>query len=65
MENKDRHISFSLPKKSPLRIIGKPFKINDNKVDILSVAFDPEGKQLAVAGFDGSLKLYSPGTGKL
>ena len=43
---------------------GRPTKYGDYHTDIQSVAFDPEGKILAVGAFDGSIKLFNALSGK-
>ena len=42
-----------------------PRTIGDHKCSISALAFDPEGKTIAVGDFEGNLKLYSPITGKV
>jgi len=43
---------------------GRPVKIGDSHAATTTVAFDPEGKSLAVGSYDGSIRLYSPFSGK-
>ena len=39
-------------------------KIDDNKSDITCMNYDPEGKNIAVGSYDGSIKIFSAFTGK-
>lgn len=65
MERKDdRALSMTFGKKQPFKIQGRPIKVGDNHSSITSMAYDPEGKSIAISTFDGSIKLYSPFTGK-
>ena len=64
MESK-RDLVFSYPKKQPFKLTNKPLKVGDNSSEINTIAYDPEGKSIAVGCFDGGIKVYSPYTGKL
>jgi len=44
--------------------LGRPIKIDENKSDITCMQYDPEGKNIAVGSYDGSLKIFSAFTGK-
>ena len=45
--------------------MNKPVKIGENNTaGVNTISYDPEGKTLAVGFYDGSLKLFSPITGK-
>ncbi len=62
----DRELDFYYPKKQPVKVVGKPVRLaTENHSAISSIAYDPEGKALAVAGYDGSIKIYNPTTGKV
>jgi len=61
----DRELDIFIPKKQPLKVVGKPVRTGDCNSAVASIAYDPEGKALAVGTYDGSLKLYNPGTGKV
>lgn len=52
-----RHSCFTLT--------SQPLRIKSTKNMISCMAFDNEAKFLAVGEFDGSIRLYSPITGKL
>lgn len=65
ISEKDLEISF--PKKSCLSLKQKPLRFGEGgeDSDITSIAYDPEGKFIAVGALDGSVKLHSPASGKL
>lgn len=46
-------------------MVGKPIKFGEYDEDIGSIAYDPEGRFLAVGAFDGSIKFFNSFTGKL
>ena len=61
----EKALSINYGKKQSFKVQGKPMKIGDSHASIMSVSFEPcDGKSLAVGAFDGSIKLYSPHTGK-
>lgn len=71
MESETRSERFSeLPlnyasKNSCIKTVGRQTVIGDSTNVICALAFDPEGNRLAVAELDGSLRIYSPTTGKM
>lgn len=56
--------SINILKKVNFKIIGRPLKIDDNHSDITCLNYDPEGKNIAVGTYDGSIKIFSSYTGK-
>ena len=64
--NSEKEIDFTYPKKSVFKIKSKPTKIgHDSHSSIVTAAFDPEGKYLALGTFDGGVKIHFPSTGKV
>lgn len=60
----DKNLNINQIKKMPFSMASPPVKVGDNQSDISSIAYDPEGKFLAVGAYDGAIKIYSPFTGK-
>ena len=55
---------ISVAKKQAFKM-NKPVKIGENNTaGVNTISYDPEGKTLAVGFYDGSLKAFSPITGK-
>lgn len=46
-----------------MKAVGRPLKFGDYRCGITSVAYDSEGKYLAVAAYDGSVKLFNAVSG--
>ena len=57
MESK-RDITVACVKKQAFRVPGKPVKVGDSTNDVNTIAYDPEGKNLAAGCWDGSIKIY-------
>ena len=59
---------FNVPfgKDKTFSITGKPVELNsgDGKSTAMTMAYDPSGNHIAVGCFDGSIKTFSPFTGK-
>jgi WD40 repeat protein len=60
----DKSLNLNPAKKSHFSFAGNPQKMGDSQSDITSMAYDTEGKFLAIGCWDGAIKIYSPFTGK-
>lgn len=68
MENQDTENKFPVnyaSKQSCIAMTSKPLMIKNSDSLITCLALDKGAKYLAVGGFDGSIRIYSPLTGKL